>query len=164
MNDMPFVAANDVLNNFWDGFLPIDPRKLAEAMGAQVVADLSLAIEGISGSFEYDVNGRPLIKYNPTEPLVRQRFTIAHELGHMAMAHVVPGEKAHRDTTGSYTMDKRQPKEVEANRFAAQILMPAEVVRLMRRMAGGSNVASTMASEFKVSEAAMNFRLNNLGL
>jgi Zn-dependent peptidase ImmA (M78 family) len=49
--------------------------------------------------------------------------------------------------------------EREANVFAAELLMPEELVRRL----GGSNTRE-VAATFKVSEEAMSWRLYNLGL
>jgi Zn-dependent peptidase ImmA (M78 family) len=104
----------------------------------------------------------------------RQRFTIAHELGHFLLHE---GEPVHVDETESYRIEKRSsrssagddPMEIEANAFAAELLMPARFLRtdLDER---GSNVdlsddaaVQAMASRYKVSVTAMTFRLANLG-
>ncbi len=66
----------------------------------------------------------------------RRRFTIAHELGHFLMAHHVPDQPG-RFLCKSADMlrltakvgNKRQRREVEANRFATLVLMPPHLLR-----------------------------------
>ena len=54
------------------------------------------------------------------------------------------------------------PVEREANRFAAELLMPAEAVEYLVRTMKDATVAK-MASRFDVSQVAMGYRLKNLG-
>ncbi|MHC2018918.1 ImmA/IrrE family metallo-endopeptidase [Methylobacterium sp. CM6247] len=66
----------------------------------------------------------------------RRRFTIAHELGHFLMAHHVPDQPGRFLCKSSDLVrltakegDVRQLREVEANRFAALVLMPPHLLR-----------------------------------
>ncbi|KQO45694.1 hypothetical protein ASF24_11035 [Methylobacterium sp. Leaf86] len=66
----------------------------------------------------------------------RRRFTIAHELGHFLMAHHVPDQPGRFLCKSSDLLrltakegDERQLREVEANRFAALVLMPPHLLR-----------------------------------
>lgn len=57
------------------------------------------------------------IGFNPDHAWVRRRFTIAHELGHLYMGHTCDGQ------------DKNSNKEIEANQFAAELLVPLAFVK-----------------------------------
>lgn len=74
--------------------------------------------EGIAGVF-LDCPGRDLILINGADSPARQRFTVAHELGHLRMGHgtVV-------DQPSAFTGYQHDPIEVSANAFAAEFLMP----------------------------------------
>lgn len=64
----------------------------------------------------------PLIVYNANRDFHRQRFSIAHEIGHFVLPH----------RSGVYScMDERSEtvEEIEANEFAAELLMPEVVFR-----------------------------------
>lgn len=98
--------------------LPIGPIqhlvRLAEKAGVLVVfsAPQTASID----AYSLEVDGRPIIVLNPEKnDYYRQRFDVAHELGHLIM-HVdaEPGGKIAED---------------QANRFAAEFLMPAEQIR-----------------------------------
>lgn len=156
MFDIPI--ADGIISKYWkDGTLPIDPIRIAAEMGILVTADASL--EG-SGHYEPTAskNGGPLITYNPKESPVRQRFTIAHELGH----HVLGHGARDRDTPENFSMGTRDPKEVDANKFAADLLMPPQFVRAMVEV---NNIRSLrqLSHLFHVSTAAMGYRLRSLG-
>jgi len=147
-------AAKKVLDAHWDRKLPVDVFRLALAAGAQVQPD-ELMQE--SGQFSFH-EGTPIIRYNPTEADVRQRFTIAHELGHFLLNH----GKSFRDTPTQFSTANYDPREVEANRFAAELLMPSNIIRLAIMEKSITQVAR-LAKAFGVSEAAMMYRLKNLG-
>lgn len=114
---------------------------------------------------------------NRDHPPVRRRFTIAHEIGHFFLGHQFEsGEHVHVDQ-GNY-ISARGPrsaagidaKEIEANQFAASLLMPAELLkrevdRIRLRQPGLLDVhVSALARKFEVSEQAMTIRLDTLGL
>jgi hypothetical protein len=102
--------------------------------------------------------------------LARQRFTAAHELGHFLL---------HRDRmTGfiadadiSETDDATNEMEREANRFAAELLMPEDVIRARAAELTEKHGACPrgvleyrLASELLVSAQAIRFRLSQLRL
>ena len=109
--------------------------------------------DGASGWFRIE-NGRPVILINRNRAPSHQRFTLAHELGHFFMGH---GERA-RDTKKQLRL--KDPVEFSANRFAAAILMPEELVE---KAIQERTSVSDMARSFGVSEEAMGYRLQNLG-
>ena len=97
---------------------------------------------------------------NSAHPYVRQRFTIAHEIGHFIKHRgeedMVDGEVVDDQFYRSNMSDER---EVEANKFAANLLMPLDVV--MRSYMTGKSI-NEMDSLFEVSREAMEIRLGKL--
>lgn len=148
--------ARGVLDEHWDGILPVRPEVIGRALGVQVVPDPALAGDGISGQFAHE-SGIPVCRYNPREPVVRQRFTVAHELGHFALGH-----EGMRDPTRNFSATNYDPREAAANRFAAELLMPESAVNeLIERRRIRS--LRELARRFAVSDVAMEYRLKNLG-
>jgi hypothetical protein len=103
-------------------------------------------------------------------PIGRQRFTAAHELGH-AVLHRDRMKGYIADATISETDDATGDMEREANRFAAELLMPEEVIReraeelMMEHKACPRLVlAYRLASELLVSREAVRYRLKNMGV
>jgi len=103
----------------------------------------------------------------------RQRFTIAHEIGH----HRLHDADAYLDGTATLrfrdgtSATGTDQEEREANGFAACLLMPApwvheRFVQLLtgRRALDEDDAIVRLARQFDVSEQAMRFRLVNLGL
>ena len=98
----------------------------------------------------------------------RKRFSIAHELGHYFLHLQSDGEMIDRDTNffrvneyGSDETAQEGLKEIEANQFAAALLMPG---RLIRQSWQDSFSISELARLFQVSEEAMGYRIASLGL
>jgi Zn-dependent peptidase ImmA (M78 family) len=111
---------------------------------------------------------RILVKYD--EPKTRQRFTVAHELGHFISYksesysyQELSQDGAHFDTEIlSFTRKntKKSKSESEANEIAAEILMPQEHVEKCIKQ---NLTLQEIASKFFVSESAVAVRLNRLG-
>jgi len=148
--------------------LPINLDALAEKAGIQIkYGDFEAEMSG----FAYQKATTKYIGVNASESEVRQRFTIAHELGHIFMHRQDPlsydtsAELIHfRDGHSATGAD---PKEREANAFAAELLMPEEVVRKeIQDMKGinlhDSRAMSRLADKFGVSQAALTVRLVSL--
>lgn len=110
-------------------------------------------------------DGRALIGVNSNEVAVRQRFTIAHELGHFLLH---PKKDAFVDYRDNKNDIKRDPKERQANMFAAALLMPRNLLAKDFRSFARRGFAETdlqmLAEKYQVSEDAMRFRLINLNL
>lgn len=149
----PAVAAQSMLSQHWDERLPVDPRFLARQVG---LVTRATPHSRYSGWFDPD---QCLIEYNGNEAPVRQRFTIAHELGHYALQH---GPRP-RDTAESFSSRNSDPLERAANQFAAELLMPADAVRQIVN-SGRFATLDDIAKVFKVSKVAMSYRMTNLGL
>jgi Zn-dependent peptidase ImmA (M78 family) len=121
----PERAARQVLDAWWDGSLPVNPRKIAMQQSTQVKASPQLDVSGIVSMGE---DGAPVIQVNATESNVRQRFTIAHELGHVMLEHLTPEKQEFRDPKQNYALGNFDPRQRDANRFTAMLLMPPKAV------------------------------------
>ena len=150
---------------------PIDVEKIAEALGLRVVAEnLGGEISGLLVSKE----GMASIAVERREPPARRRFTIAHEIGHFLLRHHLQrNELVHTDERWQviYRSPKASegldPMEVQANQFAATLLMPTRILRdrvqQLQKPLTEADVKK-LANDFKVSEQAMTIRLSGLGL
>lgn len=107
--------------------------------------------------------GIAFMAVNSDEAPVRQRFTIAHELGHFFLHENKESFIDYRDNKKNIIRDK---KEIEANKFAAALLMPKKMLQkdVKSYLAGGfdESVVSFLAKKYEVSDEAMTFRLMNL--
>ena len=156
------VPSNDqagVIERFQNS-APVDVTALAEALGLTVWEDESLP-EGISGKlFQDPLRGGAMgysIVVRASDAYVRRRFTVAHEIAHFIL---------HRNRIGSsltddamYRSNLSTREEAEANRLAADILMPRPLIVHYIKSFGSAD-PGVLASIFKVSEAAMRIRLS----
>ena len=112
--------------------------------------------------------GKTIIGVNANHPITRRRFTIAHEFGHF-MLH----EGMHSHVDKEYRVNFRSAEsatgtnvpEIEANFFAASILMPKEFLeRDDDALAAVDNDEGVqrLAAKYRVSGHAMSLRLGNV--
>jgi Zn-dependent peptidase ImmA (M78 family) len=148
---------------------PVDVELVARALGVEV--RYQSLDEGTSGFMIRPSQGKPTIGVNSDHHPNRQKFTIAHEIGHFVLHASVPTVLVDesivhfRDDKSSTATD---PREREANAFAAQLLMPESAVRqeLNGRPidAFDENAVRGLAVRFGVSTQAITLRLKNLNL
>lgn len=151
-------AASDVLDRVWHPqTLPVDPVRIARALGAQVFdAQLGNDTWGMIIGSESGAD----IYLDRDQPHVRYRFSCAHELGHFVdrSASLEPGtgyvDKRSTENVGSLD-------EVYANEFAASILMPENH---FRNMVDQGVDAFGLAQAFGVSLQAARLRAMHLQL
>lgn len=98
---------------------------------------------------------------NGTEAPVRQRFTLAHELGHVRCAHDLRVSVDTFETLAGKTTDSR---EIQANAFAAELLAPAEGVRSMIEGEPTLEDVVLIAARYGISTIAALYRLSTLGV
>ncbi|GAB1819481.1 hypothetical protein HerbRD11066_26450 [Herbidospora sp. RD11066] len=103
-----------------------------------------------------------LMVVGTSEVPARQRFTIAHELGHLLASD---DQGLHSDANLNDGDHKKQDTEVRANAFATEFLMPAKV--LTERAKGlewSDRGFALLACDLRVSPVALAWRLFNLRL
>lgn len=132
---------------------PIPVEAAAELFSLKVIYYPNFP-DSISGTIvkDEDLN---VIGVNNGHPKVRQRFTIAHELGHYIMGH---DEKTILDDS----FDKPTDKEREANKFAGELLMPYHLLK--SDIEKEKHDIPSLAKKYEVSEQAMSIRLLETGL
>lgn len=157
-------CASDVLKKYnLDDNIPINLDKLIEELNINVrVRDFS-EIEDvenqIAGYIKKTKNGQATILVNVNDIPTRQRFTIAHEIGHYFLHMKDNSEESHIELR---TVAK-DSKELSADRFAAELLMPENLIRKEHDKLMFAT-ATELAQKFNVSFSAMKYRLDTLGL
>jgi Zn-dependent peptidase ImmA (M78 family) len=140
-------------------------KRIAESEGAEI--SYECLEDELSGFF---VRGKSnfVIGVNMWHVSTRQRFTIAHELGHCFLHDF---DDVHVDRSFRF----RSPistkavdiEEIEANTFAAWILIPERMLLSDIRSFGGMDIqdddrVQNLATRYEVSQQSMSFRLLNL--
>lgn len=147
---------------------PVPVESVALGLGLPVErAELG---DDVSGILVVE-DGRGVIGVNAAHSRVRQRFSIAHEVGHYVLhrdeAPLFIDKRyiAYRDGRSATGADRR---EREANAFAAALLMPAALVRAAvdryRFDLADEDALDALASLFEVSRQAMAVRVSYLRL
>jgi len=158
LKDKASSDASDVSDAYWGlPHVPVDPIKIATDLG--IIVNFQVLDNGISGMLAAVPDEPPVMYINSTDTPQRQRFTIAHEIGH------------YYERTGNGQRDfgfidaKRGGKydihEYYADVFAASLLMPEQLVR--EQASKGISLAG-LAAHFDVSISAMQLRLSRLGI
>jgi Zn-dependent peptidase ImmA (M78 family) len=142
---------------------PVDVKAIAENLGIGVWEG-SLP-NNISGKLIPDaINGgsaRFSIIVNGSEGFTRKRFTIAHEIAHFIL-HRRQIEAGIIDNA-LYRSGLSNVQEYQANKLAADILMPRHLVSRVWSQNRNHDL-EVIANFFMVSPAAMKIRINQLGL
>jgi hypothetical protein len=136
---------------------PVKLPDLARALGVPIKA--ATLGPGISGEIRPAGDGF-VIRINRHDPPKRQRFTVAHELAHFLL---------HRDQIGNgieddvlYRSSLSDWREQQANRLAADILMPSALLTEAKEAAeekGVGDMVLYLSELFGVSEAAMRIKV-----
>lgn len=134
--------------------LPVSMSGLCRQMGIEVKYDDKVRLDDGCGGMAMKKGRRYVIIVRRSDPPQRQRFTIAHELGHILAGDV-----------GRYKLVNREPSpqdnqiETRANVIGSRILAPACVL-------WGCGVQSTadIAELCDISEAAASFRWQRMQL
>jgi Zn-dependent peptidase ImmA (M78 family) len=149
---------------------PVPLEAVAEALGARIHYE-PYDGEDMSGMAYRQPDGQRVIGVNSLHSARRQRFTIAHEMAHLLL-HA--NEDLHVDKSfpigfrtekSSLAIDD---KEIEANQFAAELLMPAawilaDVQARHIDFEGDDAAIQELAEKYGVSVRAMTIRLSALG-
>ncbi len=158
-----------------------EPAILVEQIAEKYAKVRKLSLpEDISGMLvplpDSSDGSRWAIVINSQHPSVRQRFTIAHELGHLLLHRYMTPHADGRfqvrfrdELSGTGTVRE----EIEANQFAAELLMPESLLIKHLSTIGFdyADVASDaqtlrklnlLARKYQVSVQALSFRVANL--
>lgn len=137
---------------------PVQVAAVAESFGLRVYKMELLS--GISGALlkkpDLGTASGYTVYVNEREPIVRQRFTAAHEIGHFILHKDAVSEGIEEDVfLRAEGMSSWQ--ETQANKVAAEILMPFHLVKLLNDR--GITALDELARELQVSRTAMSIRL-----
>lgn len=168
--------ARDMLTRAEAFVQPIDLNRILEKLKLEL--KLAPMEEEYSGFLAVDER---VIVINRQHPKTRQRFTIAHEIGHYHLHRSRQASNVFIDRAVYFRSDREvyfrdnqfgeadHRMELEANAYAAGLLMPQQLLdRYIDQHADDVDLSKAagirmLADEFEVSRAAMEYRLQNLG-
>lgn len=160
------TAAHDLVRDHLSAS-PVDVKEIARKQSVTIIEH---EMDSKQSAMLFRKNGRAVIVINKLHHSRRQRFSIAHELGHLMM-HQSKGQTM---TDGAEIFHRHEyhrpssPQETQANYFAAELLMPEQAVCKAVQEVNLNMVTDLavqqLARKFDVSVAAMTIRLQTLGL
>lgn len=153
------MTANQLLESAWDGRLPVDLRAMAYAVGR--VALKGGSPNGGSALISRSEDGT-VIEYSTSDDVTRQRFAIAHCLGHYALGQL-PATGTRSVSSTNFSLRADSSEDQAANNFALELLMPEKTLRFAVENRGITDVVK-LSTAFGVSQVAMKERLIQVGL
>jgi Zn-dependent peptidase ImmA (M78 family) len=166
MSDKVSDKVLEVLEKFKIKRPPVPVDRIAKKLGI-LLAPLP-GDDEISGAIVRK-DGHVVIAVNPAHHINRQRFTIAHELGHYFF-HVDLRQHVDQDFQIAWrNADSSKAvnwTEIEANQFAAHLLMPTDFLEddLNELQVIDKRAVLLLAEKYLVSRQAMTIRLSQLGI
>lgn len=161
--------AEDVLRQTGCDRIPVPVDRVARMLGLKVEA--ARFGDNVSGVIVF-ADDSATIGYNIAQAPVRQRFTIAHEIGHFKLHHQKRTLFIDKHYTEVYRRDQASATgdyliERQANQFAAALLMPRHLLfqelQKVKFDLGDEIALEELAERFQVSAQAMSIRIANLG-
>lgn len=154
---------------------PVPVEDIATGEGALIVRN---HFDGTESGFTLRDGKRIIIGINTRTSRKRQRFSVAHELGHVLLhplSQLIVDHAVRIDWRDDVSALGTDAQEIQANAFGAALLMPKDMVieaakrcvarfRDINATPSRDDLISELARDFDVSNDAMGFRLINLGL
>lgn len=128
---------------------PIPLKKIADYFSIKVIPYDNFP-DSISGTIITNEDGSVTIGVNSKNSKVRQRFTIAHEMGHFFLGHDIKSQIVDDH------LDKSTDREKEANKFAAELLMPKNL--FINDIKNKISIPE-LAKKYNVSEQSVSIRI-----
>lgn len=173
IEELSGLSANDILKVFnADNLIPVDISQICYDLQIRVTGANFEKIENMVYSNEVKMKGHILgavmvqdddiaILYRKSDSKNRIRFTLAHELAHCCL-HMKPEDEIHVE----FRTDEQSnsPKEIEANVFAGELLIPEQCLKavLKDQKTIDVNMVELLSDMFVVSNNVMKERLKNL--
>lgn len=141
---------------------PVDIDKLIQNYATIEYEPIPFGVDGLC--LDLKIPGSTKVIVNNTKPKSRQRFTAAHELGHI----VIPW---HFGSIVDANIDRADPgvesviyaeQEAEANRFASEILMPSSWIIAMMETMGKPDLVMQAIMESGVSAQAASIKMKDV--
>lgn len=129
-------------------------REIARELGASVRveamdgADARIIMSPTSASIVVDSHATP----------TRQRFSIAHELGHLVLHRQIAGAICNPSENGWFPAIKARMREREADQFAAALLLPKDLCSELVNESPSFELFDSVAARFRTSLSTTVYR------
>ena len=148
--------------------IPVPVEEIVSKLGIKLSKEFDITRLKYSGVIRHK-DGQTTIWVNSLDSFLRQRFTIAHEIGHYILHFPFDLVDQEIEDTPRTLLKSPIKIETEANNFAGELLMPKKNI-----IAKGKSIQSEfpslsvdkliekLAKDFSVSVSAMTVRLKSL--
>ena len=151
--------AMKILKDYKLSEVPTDLSVLFKGLGLKYI-ELN-DTDDIDGAI-MEIKGKPAIAVlNKAKSLQRQRFTLAHELGHIFLKHTgrdIYDSDEIRENSNKLISKTKPPQETEADIFASELLIPYEQ---LKKYTADINNIDKLANTFLVSKQAITIAIMN---
>ena len=154
------LLAEGILKLHWDQSVPVNLAHIAKAM--RLVVALGELPDGCA-QLEISLQRKARVLLDRRHPLERQRYGVAHALGHLALHHLRPGMQHRIFVSDHYHVDVEQRIDSEANDFALRLLIPEQVLRFSLDSAQARSL-DELAHLFEVAPILIKQRMADLDL
>lgn len=171
--DLAIARATDTLAACHLTDIPVPIEDIAQRYGFDIS---TLALPADTTAVIVRAHGRQIIGVNDDHTNQRRRFSVAHSIGHVVM-HLPARPPQCGDAVVDHLTETLirtdsldpQPRCIEANAFASQLLMPRNIVmerfrRSVRKFTMREHLIGEIADAFEVSRTAMGIRLASMHL
>ena len=153
-------VARKLLKNNGINKAPVDLKVILHSKGYTYL-EVDSFLDNIDAIF-INKDGRIYAAVNATHHIHRQRFSLAHELGHILLQHDIthyksnisidnpPTEKAHPEVESLF--------EVEANTFAGELLVPLDMLKMEFKK---TRDVQALSNIFMVSKEVISIAVSN---
>ncbi len=154
------VSVSDIIKKsieegYVDGQGNVDIEEVAKWNGIEISYEI---MESSKSGYLKNIDNKWIIGVNKKHNPKRQRFTIAHELGHFYMHR---NKNLDFEDATFFRAENSTSIEYTANEFASNLLMPEN--RINKAIQDGIKNISELAELFSVSAAAIKYRVISLG-
>jgi len=110
--------------------VPVNLITITKRLGLKI-EKIKFTNKEVSGLLKINTNaGKPIIAINASQSEARQRFTIAHEIGHYILHNI---QDLHVDSNRVYFRNEQSSlanniEEIQENQFAAELLIPTKLL------------------------------------
>lgn len=154
------LFAEGILNRYWDQSVPVNLARIAKKMGVTVaLSDTLLECARI----EISPDNKTHITIGQQQPVIRQRYGVAHALGHRSLHHLRPGTHRLIEVSDNFYANHQNRIDSEANQFALALLIPTQSLLNCVEQRRPSHLQG-LADLFNVAPILMKQRLADLNL
>lgn len=154
------MFAEGVLKLHWDQSVPVNLARIARRM--DIAIRLSDTLQACA-LLDISAQNKVRITIGKQQTVLRQRYGVAHAIGHVALHHLRPGHQRLIDVADNFGVDANNRQELEANQFALALLLPTQALAQLLQNSPMAQLED-VAQRFEVAPILVKQRMADLSL